>query len=261
MSVAFLCTAFVLPPPDSISYPELVIDLLRKIQRPALFAVEVPRCAAEFAAGLALAPMLARAAPRGDGHAVLVIPGWLAADPSTLFLRCYLRHLGYRVYGWGQHPNHGPTVATVAALREKLQRMALGSGGRVSVIGWSLGGLYAYELARRKPSLVRQVITLSTPVASRSRTQRFASHTVEALAHRHLLPGPTPRAWLEAGSLRVPVTAIHSRTDAIAPWQKCLIPEGVNRRNIEVRSSHLGLGHHPGVLRVIGDRLAKTLPS
>jgi hypothetical protein len=112
-------------------------------------------------------------------------------------------------------------------------------------------------MGRRNPSHVRDVITLGTPVAARGDTARVASQTTDTLARRHLVPGPMPRPWREAGSLRVPVTAIHSRTEVFVPWQTSLVPAGARRRNLEVSSSHLGLIHNPAVLRVIGKALTQ----
>ena len=228
-------------------------------RRPVLLAAEAARATTELAGFALLAPLLA-SAPRGDGHAVLVIPGWLAGDRSTLPLRRCLRLLGYTVHGWGQGVNRGPTVGSVAALRGRLSTLARESGGPVSVIGWSLGGMYAYELARRNPANVRQVITLGSPAPSRGRRRSAtttASQIVEAAAHSGVLIPVTPRPWRETGSLRVPVTAVYSRTDGVVAWRSCLLAAAPRRQNIAVHSSHLGLGHNPAVVHLVTDRLAQ----
>lgn len=225
-------------------------------RRPVLLAAEPARATTELAGFVLLAPVLAWV-PRGDGHAVLVIPGWLAGDRSTVPLRRCLRLLGYRVRGWGQGVNRGPTVGSVAGVRRRLVELAAESAGPVSVIGWSLGGLYAYELAARNPANVRQVITLGSPARSRPTTARTASRVADAVAHRGVLPPVTPRPWREAGSLRVPITAVYSRTDGVVPWRACLIAAAPRRQNIAVHGSHLGLGHNPAVVHIIADRLAQ----
>jgi pimeloyl-ACP methyl ester carboxylesterase len=203
-------------------------------------------------AGLA-APWLAMA-PRGDRHPVLVLPGLLAGDASTTVLRGFLLNLGYQVQGWRLGRNVGPTADVVAGLPRTLEKLA-DRGGPVSLIGWSLGGIYARELARRRPGLVRQVITLASPFAMRDRRQSRASRAFERHAHTH-----AEHYHLHAGELGAPVpvpsTAVYSRRDGIVDWRGCIDPPGARRQNIEVRCGHLGFGHDPATLWVIADRLA-----
>ena len=223
-------------------------------QRAGLLAGEGARSAGDLTATAALWPLLG-AVPRGDGHAVLVLPGWLTGDGSTVVLRRYLRLLGYRVHGWHRGLNRGPTLASVAALRGRLADLSACSGP-VTLIGWSLGGVYALELARRSPALVRQVITLGTPVVSRTRAMSRISHAVDRLDRPTAWVPAAPRIWHEAGSVRRPVTSVYSRTDAVVAWQRCLLSRSTRRQNIEVRGSHLGFGHNVAVLYLIADRVA-----
>jgi pimeloyl-ACP methyl ester carboxylesterase len=227
----------------------------RDRRRTVLLAAEPARAAAELLSSAVLAPVLA-AQPRGDGHCVLVIPGWLSGDRSTLPLRRYLAILGYEVHGWGQGVNRGATLGNVAGLQRRLTELARSSGRSVSLIGWSLGGHYAYQLARRNPAKVRQVITLGSPATMRWTGGRAASRLADRLADGSLPVRPVPRIWDEAGSLRVPITAIHSRSDPIVAWRTSLVRSAEKRQDVQVYSSHLGLGHNPAVLHVIADRLA-----
>src|SRR5215472_11827188 len=116
-------------------------------------------------AGFAAMPLAAwlMSAPRGDGHGVLVLPGLLASDVSTALLRRFVRRLGYDVRGWSLGRNRGPTDEVLDELPRRLSALAERTGQPVSLIGWSLGGIYARELARRYPAQVRQVITLGSP--------------------------------------------------------------------------------------------------
>src|SRR5262249_13279921 len=116
----------------------------------------------EFAALVPASPFLRRA-PRGDGHPVLVFPGFMASDFSTRTLRRFLRDLGYAVHGWKLGRNLGPSPAVVRGLVERLQEVRSRHGRRVSLIGWSLGGIYARELARNFASDVRQGIPPASP--------------------------------------------------------------------------------------------------
>lgn len=233
----------------------------RDWHRRLLLGAEPVRAASELATSALLAPLLALQ-PRGDGHCVLVIPGWLAGDRSTLALRRYLSVLGYDVHGWGQGVNRGPTTRNVAALQRRVAELAKSSGRSVSVIGWSLGGHYAYQLARRNPANVRQVITLGTPAAMTWTGSKTGSRIADRLASSPVPSNPAhtpaiPRPWNEAGALRVPVTAIHSRSDAIVAWRNSLVRPAPRRQNVQVHGSHLGLGHNPAVLHVIADRLSR----
>jgi pimeloyl-ACP methyl ester carboxylesterase len=124
-----------------------------------------------------------------------------------------------------------------------------------AMIGWSLGGVYARELARRYPSEVRQVITLASPFRDVEATN--VPSFLRALAQRRQLPDEDKYREVLAAPLTVPATAIYSRTDDIAGWQSCREVEGPLSENLEVASSHLGIGHHPVVLLTIADRLAQ----
>jgi pimeloyl-ACP methyl ester carboxylesterase len=208
------------------------------------------RAWAELAALLPLLPLLART-PRGDGHPVLVLPGYLASDYSTRPLRAFLRDRGYHAHAWRLGRNRGPGPEIVAGLAARLRQLRARHGRAVSLVGWSLGGIYARELARRLPDDVRQVITLASPFRDPSATNVARllgprpSGDVDALAARLRLP------------LSVPSTSILSRSDGIVAWRSCLEEEGPRRENVVVESSHCGMGHHVAALAVIADRLAQ----
>lgn len=209
----------------------------------------------ELVALLPAYPFLRRA-PMGDGHPVLVLPGFMAGDFSTRALRAFLRDKGYRAHGWKLGRNVGPSEARIAAMVARLQELHTRYDRRVSLIGWSLGGIYARELSRGMPELVRQVITLASPFrdVDAVNVPRFLQRrTRRRSAVRD--DGPI-RARLRE-PLPVPTTAIVSRTDAIASWQSCCTEPGPFCENLEVESSHLGIGHHPVVLLTIADRLAQ----
>ena len=225
---------------------------------PWLALAEPIRAAAEFGALFASLPALS-SAPRGDGHPVLVLPGYAASDASTWVLREFLSGLGYRALPWtlgrnqgGLNGDLGPRLA--ARLDEVQQR----TGTPVSLVGWSLGGVYARVLANRFPAKVRQVITLGSPFAgsptatSIYRVYRQTGHpraeTIRT-APRHAFAGePLPG---------IPSTAIYSRSDGVVAWQIAREEPGPLSENIEVISSHVGLGIHPAVLFAVADRLAE----
>ena len=194
-------------------------------------------------------------APRGDGHGVLVLPGLLASDSSTALLRSYLRLLGYQVRGWSLGRNLGPTDDVLDGLPAVLSGLVSDTGGPVSVIGWSLGGIYGRELARRHPSQIRQVITLGSPFAMTDFDQTHADRAYERQARLHAAAGVPTRAELRR-PIPVPSTAVYSRRDGIVSWQACIEAETDMHANVEVRCAHLGFGVDPATLWLIADRLA-----
>jgi pimeloyl-ACP methyl ester carboxylesterase len=220
-----------------------------------LFLTEPARGLADLAA-LPLAAGWLASAPRGDGHGVLALPGLLASDMSTVLLRRYLRWLGYDVHGWQLGRNIGPTDAVLAELPRELAALAGRTGGPVSIIGWSLGGIYARELARNHPDRARQVITLGSPFALTDPRQSRAGSAYQRHRNLHAAGTRIPTGEQVAQPIGVPSTAVYSRLDGIVSWQTCIEPETELHQNIEVRCGHLGFGVDPATLWLIADRLA-----
>ncbi|HZR83628.1 MAG TPA: alpha/beta hydrolase [Candidatus Binatia bacterium] len=208
----------------------------------------------ELASLVPALPILRGATPTGDGHPVVVLPGYLATDASTVPLRWFLRDRGYPVCGWGLGRNFGPGDRVVKGLARLLDDVCDRHGAKASLVGWSLGGIFARELARRRPEDVRQVITLASPFRS------LHASNVPRLPRS----GPPP-ALGEASEIErrlgeplpVPTTAIWSRSDGIVAGRSCVEHAGPQRESIEVETSHCGMGFHPAALLVIGDRLAQ----
>lgn len=219
---------------------------------PLLLLLEM-RAIAEFGAFLLACPLLRRA-PRGDGHSVLVVPGLGASDISTQPLRTLLRDLGYRTHGWKQGMNRGPREGVEPQMQQRLAELAARDGRKVSLIGWSLGGVMARELARSAPEHTRCVITLGSAFAGVP-TATNARAMYEVLSGRSILDWPDFDLMKSAPP--VPSTAIFSRSDGIVAWQGCLESESPQTENIEVESSHSGLGHNPAALYAVADRLAQ----
>ena len=194
--------------------------------------------------------------PRGDGHAVLVIPGFGTTDSTTRLLRRALERLGYSPYGWGQGRNLGMRPAIKQGLSALLERLHAKHGGKVTLIGHSLGGVYAREMARANPQLVRRVITLGSPINVHPDANNLMG------IFRIINRGKAVKTDLEGFSRRikpppVPCTAIYTRSDGIVAWKCCMEDDAPNVENVEVRGSHLGLAHNAKVVRLIAERLAQ----
>jgi pimeloyl-ACP methyl ester carboxylesterase len=220
-----------------------------------LLMLEGGRAFHEFGALLATLPLL-RLAPDGDGHCVLVLPGLVAGDLSTRPLRTFLADHGYAVSGWGQGRNFGPREGVAEGMIERVQELFQRSGRKVSLIGWSLGGVYARQLAKICPDEVRTVITLGSPFAAPPRSTN-AWRVYEFTSGKRADDAVDDFGRALAEPPPVPTTAIFSRSDGICPWRGCIERPGALTENIEVEGSHCGLGHNPAVVYAIADRLAQ----
>jgi predicted esterase YcpF (UPF0227 family) len=221
----------------------------------SLYLTEPARGLADLAS-LPLAAALLAIAPRGDGHGVLVLPGLLASDMSTAPLRRFLGWLGHDVHGWDLGRNIGPTDAVMAGLPHAVEALVDRTGGPVSIVGWSLGGIYAREMARQRPGQVRQVITMGSPFARSDPRLSRAESIYQRRSHLHAHDGQLPSREQVALPIDVRSTAVYSRHDGIVCWQNCIEPETALHQNVEVRCSHLGFGVDPATLWVVADQLA-----
>lgn len=223
-----------------------------------LALTELPRALAEFGTLPFAAPLLATA-PRGDGHPVLVLPGFITTDASTAVLRGFLRRLGYDAREWGLGRNLGPRAIGREGERliAKVKDIHAATGLKVSLVGWSLGGVMARIVAQRLPDMVRQVITLGSPFTGDPRASNVW-RTYEWLTGQRVGDGHTRAQMAESATpLPMPATAIYSKDDGIVAWQNCVEPDGATADRIEVRGSHCGLGVNPAVLYAVADRLAQ----
>lgn len=196
-----------------------------------------------------------RNAPRGDGHPVLVVPSFLRGDGHTAALRRFLRGCGYAVYGWGLGTNIGPTPIALDGIERLLSGVYAKHGRKVSLIGHSLGGVIARELAKQKPEHVRQLILLASPIhlptaSPLEPVYKLLSrwHRVDAAASIEQLNTPPS----------VPVTSIFTRRDGIVAWESCIEFAGPQRENIEVRGTHGTMVRNTRAWRIIAERLAQS---
>lgn len=193
--------------------------------------------------------------PHGDGHPVLFLPGYTASDSSTRSLRRFFRRLGYDARGWGLGRNtgnvakHAPQVATMVA------GLHAAGGRRVSLVGWSMGGVVAREVALLHPDKVRRVITMGSPITGgeiHGLCRPVGQRRGEPRRHRGAYPPPAARQ-------PAPASASDSHLQPprrVVAWQACIDQINQAVEHVEVESSHLGLGFDPEVYRLIARRLA-----
>ncbi|MCG8458015.1 MAG: alpha/beta hydrolase [Holophagales bacterium] len=213
------------------------------------------RAVYEYASSRLLMPWLLDG-PEGDGHPVVVLPGFIASGFSTRPLRTFLHHKGYNSHCWKQGRNLGLSSQLEGQMLERLESIHDRYGRKVSLVGWSLGGIYSRWLANHRPDLVRGIITLGSPFTDNPKAnhswqlfERLSRRRIDEIdPHTHDMIRRTPP---------VPTTSIFTRTDGITSWRCCITEEGELSENVQVAGSHCGLGVNPLALHVIADRLAQ----
>jgi alpha/beta superfamily hydrolase len=228
-------------------------NMKEKIKKPSVFLhlTEIFRASYEWIKG---ALFLSTVSPQniGKGQVVLVIPGLISTDALTVVLRKYLQKLGYQTFGWEMGLNLG-RLESVDKLVQKVEKMKETHQQKIVVIGWSMGGIFAREVAKATPQSIKKVITIGSPFAD-----VFAPNWAKGvfdLVNRGIkidfvvmaqLPNPAP----------VPTVALYSKMDGIVPWQACReIVENDTHKNVEIGGSHLGMGANPDVIKVVAANL------
>ena len=228
---------------------------MRTIEAPSILAAARESLSVlEFARLLAASPALALQ-PRGRGEPVLVLPGFVASNTSTVPLRHYLNWLGYEVHGWELGRNTGNVRELLPQVFDQVRQIYARSGSPVNMVGWSLGGVIAREVARENPETVRQVVTMGSPVVGGAKYTRmggmFEQRGVDLDAMEAAI------AARESTPISVPVTSIFSKNDGVVGWKASIDRHNSQVEHLEVRTTHLGLGISPDVFKIIARKLAQ----
>ncbi len=232
-------------------------DQATTVKKPSLFwlSTEVGRALFEWSSTIPFKAIDRHKKDTGDGHPVMLLPGFMATDASNKPLRKYLSKIGYDAYGWEIGRNFAK-IEYIDSLLQRVEKLYEEYGEKVSLIGWSLGGIYARQVAKEAPELIRQVITMGSPfggVTQRNHARWLHNIITVGKGTQNVDPEllrdiPIPPD--------VPLTAIYSKEDGIVPWEVCYEKhESPIIQNIQVRGSHLGFGVNPVVLNIIADRL------
>ena len=209
-------------------------------------------------------PLLIQA-PQGDGHPVVLVPGFMAGESTLLALKLFLQNKGYDVHTWGLGRNVGFRGKHANALPQKIRYLHHSTGRKVSLVGWSLGGVFSLYGAETTQECVRSIITLGSPVSvdmmgnqsppALKAMYRLVSHRLGASAH---LMQPRAKAMREHRRLPIPTSCLYSLTDGVVPPQEATIDgDAALHENIRVPGSHVGLGFNGIVMAIVADRLAQ----
>lgn len=204
-------------------------------------------------------------APQGDGHPVLLLPGFLAGESTLIALKLFLQSKGYDVHTWGLGRNMGFRSKHANALPQKIRYLHHVTGRKVSLVGWSLGGVFSFYGAESTLECVRSIVTLGSPVSvdtagsqspsTMKALYRLVSHRLGASAH---MMQPRVKAMRERRRLAIPTSCLYSLTDGVVPPQEATIDgDPALHENIRVPGSHIGLGFNGIVLSIVANRLAQ----
>ena len=224
-----------------------------------LAATEGLRAVMEAATLLPSLPWL-NSQSEGDGHHIYLLPGFLATGASTTVLRAYLDRMGYQTSSWGFGRNLGPREDLAEQIAERITQLSRRTGRPVSIIGQSLGGVFAREVAKAIPEYVRQVITLGSPFGTSPDRSEGTNPTVMRffeMANGESINETRGRMRDLHTAPPVPCTAIYSKADGIVSWKSCIEAETPLTDNIEIYASHCGMGFNPAVYYILADRLAQ----
>ena len=232
-------------------------DLIDHSHRPSKLLMLLESRAIYDAAAMVPMFRLQRFLPKGGGHPVLVLPGFLASSRSTRPLRQYVADLGYKAHRWKLGYNMGYSFKLHYGMRERVSELADRYGEKVSLVGWSLGGVYARELAREMPDIVRQVISMGSPFRGHPHSSNVHQifNLISEVPYKDI-----PNDFLQHMAVPppVPTTALYTRGDGIVAWQSTVeLSDRDDVENIHVGGAHLGLGFNPRALVAIADRLAQ----
>jgi pimeloyl-ACP methyl ester carboxylesterase len=204
-------------------------------------------------------------APRGDGHPVLLLPGFMGSEASLIGLEVFLRNRGYAVETWGLGRNVGFHAKHAEALEQKIRHIHHRTGRAVSLVGWSLGGVFALYGAHQVPECVRSVVTLGSPITvgpEGSASPAFVKAMYRLVAHpmgtaAHTMQ-PRAKKLRERKSLPMPLSCLYSLSDGVVPPQEATVDgDPALHENIRVPGSHVGLGFNAVVLWIVADRLSQ----
>ncbi len=220
-----------------------------KISKPSLFLhlTEIFRAAYEFIKAIIFERKFSYH-NIGNAQPIIVIPGLLTTDLSTTLLRTFLTKLGFNVFGWGMGRNLG-RLESLPILIEKVEKINEAHQQKIIIIGWSMGGIFTREIAKARPELVKRTITMGSPFADVN-APNWAKWIFDILnkgividdAFVAQLPNPAP----------VPTLALYSKLDGIVPWRACMETfEDEIHTNMEIKSSHIGMGANPEVMKII----------
>ncbi len=209
---------------------------------------------------------LLMAAPQGDGHPVILVPGFMAGESTLAALKLFLQNKGYDVHTWGLGRNVGFRGKHANALPQKIRYLHHTTGRKVSLVGWSLGGVFSFYGAESTQDCVRSIITLGSPVSvdmmgnqsppALKAMYRLVSHRLGASAH---LMQPRAKAMREHRRLPIPTSCLYSLSDGVVPPQEATIDgDPALHENIQVPGSHVGLGFNGIVMAIVADRLAQA---
>jgi triacylglycerol esterase/lipase EstA (alpha/beta hydrolase family) len=203
-------------------------------------------------------PLLRLQAPRGSGQPILVLPGFMADDGSTFVLRQFLNNIGYAAHPWKLGVNRRRMLDFLPQVHHRIALLHAEYQQPVTLVGWSRGGILARECARDAPDMIRQVITIGSPVKGGT-----SASSIGSWVRRET--GMTPEAMhnvlrdRQKTNITVPIRSIYSRLDGVVAWRACIDDVNPDVEHFEIRGTHMGMGTNVEVFRLLGKLLSRDL--
>lgn len=213
------------------------------------------RAAAEAGQLMLQLPVLRLLAKRGRGEPVMVLPGFMADDASTVVLRRFLNDIGYRARGWGLGINRRRMLDFLSPVSDLVAGMADEHDQRIILVGWSRGGIIAREVARDRPDVVSKVVTIGSPVKGGTAVSSIGQWVRRETG---LTPEQMSRLLRERQErpICVPIRAIYSKLDGVVAWRACIDDVNPDVEHFEISGSHTGMGFNVEVFRLLPNLLA-----
>lgn len=238
------------------TFKEKVDEINKRIESPPLFNVLLEtRSVVEWVSMFGVYPFIPKH-KASKNKPVLLMPPYLGNDNSTAFVRKYLRSVGFKTYKWDLGVNM-INSKSLPKLIEKLDEIYEKHQEKVSLVGWSGGGIFAKIIANRHPEKVEQLITIGSPVWGVKNMKTPLVRSLEFLRGRKLRERNDKFIKELEEIPDVPVTCIYTKTDGLLPWKHCMEAETLRKdiNNIEVFGSHCGMGANASVLLTVANSL------
>jgi pimeloyl-ACP methyl ester carboxylesterase len=195
-------------------------------------------------------PLLRLQAKRGQGQPVLVLPGFMTDDTSTIVLRTFLSSIGYKTQGWGLGINNGRMMDLLPPVYEKIKQIKADTNQKVILVGWSRGGIISREIARDYPQDIDRVITIGSPGMGGIEVSSIGDWVRKETGLTPVMMKTLLRQR-QSTPITVPIRSIYSRLDGVVAWQACLDHESPDVEHFEIHGTHIGMGTNAEVFRLL----------
>lgn len=195
--------------------------------------------------------------PKGNGELLVLVPGYGADEWSMRPIKKFLHSINYKVFDWGHGRNRGHVTQDTELLADTVKKINENhQNQRVTLVGWSLGGVLSREVARLYPELIKSVITMGTPLVGGPKYTVLANKYAKSMK-MDLDAYEAEIHDINSQGISQPLTVIFSKSDGVVGWRASIDNYNSQAINVEVSCSHLGMGVDVDVWRIVAESLAE----